>query len=210
MEIEFFGANCFRIATKKAALVVDDNLADLGAKSVTKTGDMALFTTNHKPVETEVRLLIDQPGEYEVANISVQGIPARAHMDEEKKQTATIYKVEAEDIRVAITGHIYPDISDDDLEKLGTVDVLLIPVGGNGYTLDPIGALKVIKKIEPKIVVPAHYADSKLKYEVPQQDLEAAIKELAMEPKERVTKLKLKAAELVNSEGTQLIVLEKA
>lgn len=208
MEIDFYGANCFKIVSKKAAVVVDDNLADLGGKSIVKAGDIAVFTMASHPSVGETRLLIDQPGEYEVANVSVQGIPARAHMDEEGKQTATIYKITVDDIRIAVTGHIFPELTDDELEQIGTVDVLLIPVGGSGYTLDAIGALKIIKKIEPKIVVPSHYADSKLNFEVPQQDLEGALKDLAMEPKERVSKLKLKSADLT-MEGTQLIVLEK-
>ncbi|MGZ6004563.1 MAG: MBL fold metallo-hydrolase [Candidatus Saccharimonadales bacterium] len=208
MEIEFYGANCFRINTKKTAIVIDDNLSELGAKSVTRPGDVVLYTSPHKELEAEPRILIDQPGEYEVSNISVQGIPARSHMDEDGKQTATIYKVTADDVRLAVVGHIYPELTDDELEQIGTVDILLIPVGGNGYTLDPVGALKIIKKIEPKIVVPSHYEDKKLKYEVPQQDLESAIKGLAMEPKETVPKLKLKPTEFA-SEGTQLVVLER-
>lgn len=208
MEVEFYGANCFRIATKKAAVVVDDNLAELGAKSVAKNGDILLYTTAHGQPAVEPKLLIDQPGEYEVSNVSIQGIPARAHIDEEGKKNATIFKVITDDIRIAITGHVFPELSEKQLESIGTIDILLIPVGGSGFTLDAVGALKLIKKIEPKIVIPSHFADSKLKYEVPQQDLAEAIKGLAMEPKETVPKLKLKSSDLIG-EGTQLIILEK-
>lgn len=208
MEIEFHGANCFRIATKKAAVIVDDNLAELGSKSIAKNGDILIYTKAHGQPAVEPKLLIDQPGEYEVSNVSIQGIPARAHIDEEGKKNATIYKVIADDIRIAITGHVFPELTEKQLEDIGTIDILLIPVGGTGFTLDPVGALKLIKKIEPKIVIPAHYADSKLKYEVPQQDLAEAIKGLAMEPKETIPKLKLKAGDLLG-EGTQLIILEK-
>jgi len=88
------------------------------------------------------------------------------------------------------------------------IDVLVVPVGGNGYTVDPVGALKLIKAIEPKLVVPTHYDDKTLKYPVPQQTLEGALKELGMEPKETVAKLRLKPGEL--TDVTQLIVLEKA
>ena len=99
------------------------------------------------------------------------------------------------------------DLTDDELEAIGTIDVLIIPIGGNGYTLDGAGALKVIRKIEPNVVIPTHYADKKIKYPVEQQDLETALKGLAMEPKETVAKLKLKPADL--TENTQLIVLER-
>jgi L-ascorbate metabolism protein UlaG (beta-lactamase superfamily) len=107
-----------------------------------------------------------------------------------------------------VTGHIYPDLDDKQLEAIGIVDVMVVPVGGNGYTVDPVGALKLIKEIEPKLVVPSHYADKALKFEVPQQELGNALKELAMEPKETVAKLRLKPGEL--SDVTQLIVLEKS
>lgn len=209
MEVDFYGANCFKITHKKATVIIDDNLAQLGGKSVTKDDDIALFTFDDgEAAKRSAKMVIEQPGEYEVSNVSIMGIAARSHMDEAKGKSATIYKLIVDDIKIAVTGHIYPELSDDQLEAIGMVDILLIPVGGNGYTLDGNGALKIIKKIEPKIVIPSHYADSKLKYEVPQQDLEAAIKDLAMEPRERLHKLKLKPADIA-IDGTQLIILER-
>src|SRR3990167_3282101 len=206
MEIQYYGGNCLKISTKKANIVVDDTLDSLGLASVAKEDDIAIFTSaNDKP--TKARLSIDHPGEYEVSDISVQGIAARSHMDEESKSSATIFRVIADDIRIVITGHIHPDLTDDELEAIGTVDVLIIPVGGNGYTLDGTGALKVTRKIEPKLIIPTHFADKNIKYPVEQQDLEAALKGLAMEPKETVPKLKLKPADL--TETTQLIILER-
>ncbi len=209
MEIEFCGANCFKITSKKASLVIDDNLEELGLKTVTKPDDIALFTNRHDVPKAAAKLIIDKPGEYEVSNISIIGVGAQAHIEEEGLKNATMYKLVVDDVRIAAIGHIYPDLSDNQLEALGTVDVLLIPLGGGGYTLDATGALKVIKKIEPKIVVPSHYGDAKIKYPVPQQELDDAIKSLGMEPKERVSKLKLKPADLTSIEGTQLVILER-
>ncbi len=206
MELEFYGANCFKISHKKATIVVDDNLEELGAKTVTKEADIALFTQAKS--SAKARLAIDQPGEYEVSDVSIMGVAARGHMEEENSRSATMYKLVIEDIKVAITGHIYPELSDVQLEALSTVDILLIPVGNTGYTMDAAGALKVIRKIEPKIVIPSHYADSKLKYPVEQLSLDEAIKGLAMEPKERIAKLKLKPTDSMG-EGTQLIILER-
>lgn len=207
MEIQFYGANCVRLSGKKATIVVDDNLSDLGLKSITKNGDIALFTGAHGDPAAEVKLVIDQPGEYEVSDISIQGVAARAHIDEPGQYAATIFKIVSDDQRIVVVGHVYPELSDRELEELGMVDVLVIPVGGNGYTLDGIGALKLIKKIEPKLVIPTHYADKGVKYVVPQAELEDALKSLAMEPKETVAKLKLKTAELTDT--AQLVVLER-
>jgi L-ascorbate metabolism protein UlaG (beta-lactamase superfamily) len=226
MDIQFYGANCISLTTKGARVVIDDNLASLGGKSVLKPGDIALFTSQltedaaglaARGIATKVT--IDHAGEYEVSDISIYGIPARAHMDEPGeggqpgKQTATMYKLLSKELSVLITGHIYPELTDEQLETIGMVDVMCVPVGGNGYTLDPVGALKIIKQIEPKIIIPTHYdggpgSGKAPKYDVPQQPLEQAITALSMEPQEAVQKLKLKNGEL--PDAAQLVVLEQS
>lgn len=208
MDIQFFGANAIRLSNKKASLIFDDNLAELGLSTVTKAGDIALFTMAHGEPKAAVKLVIDYPGEYEVSGVSIRGVMARAHIDEEGQKNAVIYRMIMDDLKVCVLGHVYPELSDEQLEAIGMVDVLFVPVGGNGYTLDPVGALKLIKKIEPKLVIPTHFADSKVKYPVPQQPLEEALKTLAMEPKDTVDKLKLKSSDL--SEIMQLIVLKRS
>jgi len=207
MELQFYGANCIGVTHKGTRIIIDDNLADLGAKSVTRTEDIALFTGVHGDIDG-ARRVFDSPGEYEVGDISIIGITARGHMEEPGKLGATMFKLVTGEYSVLITGHIYPELSDAQLEAIGMVDLLLVPVGGNGYTVDPVGAIKLIKDIEPKLVIPTHYADKALNYPVPQQDLSTALKELAMEPKETVTKLKLKPGEL--TDVTQLLILEKS
>lgn len=206
MEFQYHGANCITITTKKAKLVIDDNLASLGLKPVTTKDSIAIFTSLPQKLP-EARLVFTDPGEYEASEISIFGIEARGHMEEKGQQTSTIYKIQEGDIRVAVVGHIHPDISEDQLEELGAVDVLFIPVGGNGYTLDGVGALSVVKKIEPKIIIPTHYEDPKINFEVPQQPLAEAIKAFSMEPKETVAKYKPKASDF--GEGTQLVILER-
>lgn len=207
MDLQFYGANCVSLTHKGTRIVIDDNLAGLGAKGVVKADDVALFTGKHAG-DSSARLAFDSPGEYEVADTSVIGIAARAHMDEAGTRQATMFKLVTGELSVLITGHIYPELDDSQLEAIGIIDLLVVPVGGNGYTVDPVGALKLIKAIEPKLVIPTHYADKALKYPVPQQDLANALKEMAMEPKETTSKLKLKPSEL--SDVTQLIILEKS
>ncbi len=208
MDLQFYGANCLSVSHKGTRLVIDDNLDQLGAKSVTRPDDVALATM-HPKAAPGGRLTFDGPGEYEVADISIIGIPARAHMEaDEKNRDATMFKLIVGENSVLFTGHIYPELDEAQLEAIGMVDVLVVPVGGSGYTVDPVGVLKLIKAIEPKLVVPTHYADKSLKFPVPQQDLAAALKELGMEPKETVAKLKLKPAEL--TDVAQLVLLEKS
>jgi len=207
MELQYYGANCLRLSTKKAQIVVDDNLMKLGLKSVTKSGDISLRTSREFPEHSEAFFRAEMPGEYEVAGVVIHGVAARAHMDEEGKHNAVIYTIEADETKVVVLGHIYPELSEDQLEQIGLVDVAIVPLGGNGYTLDGVGALKVIKQIEPKVVIPTHYNDSKVNDEVPQTSLTDAVKRLGMEISETLDKYKIKPAEL--SDSTKLIVLDR-
>lgn len=209
MDLQYYGANCVVLASKGVRVVVDDNLAELGGKPVTKAEDVVLFTGAHGAPGVTPKLVVDGPGEYEVAGLSIIGVAARANIDPEGTTSATMYKIIAGDTNYLILGHVYPELSDEQLEAIGMIDVLVAPVGGNGYTLDATGALHLIKKIEPKVVVPTHYADDKLAYPVPSQELEQALKNLAMEPKETTAKLHYKpGADVANS--TQLVVVTKS
>ena len=206
MDMQFYGANCLVFSNRQTRIVIDDNLAAVGGKSIVRDGDICLFTGEHGSVSAGAKLVIDTPGEYEASNVSIFGLQARAHMDEDKKKSATIYKLTWGDTRVLVTGHIFPKLTDAELESIGIVDVMFVPVGGNGYTLDATGALQLIKAVEPKIVIPTHYNDDKLNFEVPQTELTDALHTLGMEAKEAVAKFQFKAADVTDS--TQLVVLE--
>lgn len=208
MDIQFYGANCVTLSGKQARLVVDDNLAALGAKSIVKEGDICLFTGEYTEPTAKPKIIIDIPGEYEVSGVSILGLQAQAHMDEAGKRNATMYKITWGETKVLVTGHVFPKLTENELELIGLIDIMLVPVGGNGYTLDATGAMQLIKQVEPKLAVPTHYADSALKYEVPQASLEDALKVLGMEPKEAIKKLQFKPAEVTDT--TQLVVLEKS
>lgn len=207
MELQFYGGNCLTLSNRQLRIVIDDYLDSYGKKSIVKDGDLALFTTDHKDLSIKPQLLIDHPGEYEVGGVSVYGIAAKAHMDESGKN-ATMYKIIIDDVRYLITGHVYPELSERQLEEIGAVDVMIVPVGGNGFTTDPVGALKLVKEVEPKIIVPTHYHDDALNFEVPAQPLESALTGLGLEVKETTEKLKLKSTDI--GELAQVIVLKRS
>lgn len=207
MELEYLGGNCIKLTTKKATLVVDDSdLSKLGAKQLPKTPAISLYTTANE-TKSQAEFVFDAPGEYEVHDISIQGIAARSFGSEPEAKNNTIYRLVVDDTRVVIAGNIVPDLSDDQLEAIGTVDILFVPVGGGGAVLDGVGALKLIKKIEPKLIVPTYYADKGLKYNPMPVELSLALKELSMEPAETVESLKIKGREV--AENTQLIVIKR-
>jgi L-ascorbate metabolism protein UlaG (beta-lactamase superfamily) len=197
MDIEYKGGNCVIITVKKSAIAVDPKLSDLNLKDQGANAAVQLLTQpQFEASHGEDTLVVRGPGEYEVANVSIRGVAARGHMDPpEAAKKATMYSLSAEDISVAIVGHVYPDLSEEQLEEIGVVDVLVVPIGGGGYTLDATGAVELIRKIDPKIVVPTHYADSATAYPVPQADIDLFVKELGAAV-EVSSKLKLKAGTL--------------
>jgi len=194
-EIEYKGANTVVISTKKGTIVADPKLSLVGLKDANLKDAIEVATEARFAINAEnARLVIEGPGEYGIADFDIRGIAAQRHLDSESDPKAsTIYRIEAGEIRVALVGNIYEKLSEDQLEEIGLIDILIIPVGGNGYTLDATGAATLTRLIDPKIVVPIHYADPALKYEVPQGDFETFAKELGA-PIEETPKLKLKQA----------------
>jgi len=197
-EVEYKGANTVVISTKKSTMVTDPKLSLVGLKDLSIKDVIELATEARFSLDNDtVRLKIEGPGEYGVGEFDIKGIAAQRHLDSESDPLlSTMYRVEVSDIRVAIIGNIYEKLSDIQLEELGLIDVLIIPVGGNGYTLDATGAANLTRKIDPKVVIPVHFAEADLKYEVPQEPLDLFVKELGA-PVEEMPKYKLKQSALL-------------
>jgi L-ascorbate metabolism protein UlaG (beta-lactamase superfamily) len=193
-DIEFKGANCVVISTKKSTLVTDPKLTLVGLKDQVIKGAVELATEERFALKSvDAQLSIDSPGEYEVGDFSIRGQAAIRHIDaKDDEKVSTIYRIEIGDIRIALLGNVASNLTEDQLEFLGVVDILIVPIGGGGYTLDATSAAAAARQIDPKVVIPVHYADQAVKYEVPQDTLEIFTKELGVEV-ETTSKLKVKS-----------------
>ncbi|HEV2412885.1 MAG TPA: MBL fold metallo-hydrolase [Candidatus Saccharimonadales bacterium] len=183
MEFTYRGANCIQIASKGGTLLTDPNLESLGLKdTVSGKADVLLLTQDQfKPLtKLEKAFVIETPGEYELKEFAIQGVAARAYSDEADKHSAIIYRVHVGTINVLILGHIFPELTESQLEGIGVIDILVVPVGGNGYTLDAAQASKLVRLISPKVVIPTHYADAHLKYPVEQAGIDEFAKDLGL------------------------------
>ncbi len=192
LEIEYKGANSITIGGKDVVLWVDP-LSNPKTYKPSKTETVYLATEpRFLPEVGEDALVLEGPGEYETGPFWIHGVAAQRHIDtpEQGKQT-TVYRVDTGDFRVAVLGNIDSALDEDQLEALGTVDLLVLPVGGGGYTLDATAAAKLVRQIEPKAVIPVHYADSAVSYEVPQDSIETFTQELGA-PVEAMPKVKMK------------------
>ncbi len=194
-DIEYKGGNGIVITTKKTTVVIDPKLSlvglkDLSTKDAVEIATEARFAIN-KP---DAKLIIEGPGEYEIGEFSIRGASAVRHIDTDADEPiSTIYRIEIGDVRLALLGNIAAKLTEDQLEEIGVVDILVLPVGGGGYTLDGTSAATLARSIDPKVVIPVHYADNTLKYEVPQDGVEVFVKELGA-PVEAVSKYKVKSA----------------
>ncbi len=180
MELTYRGGNCVEIAVKKETIVIDGALSKLGLKDITEKDAVYLATQTDFNPATDKGVAVDGPGEYEIRGVSVKGIPTQRMIDHDGSEQATMYRIVAEGIRIVVVGHTHEPLTDEELEAIGVIDIAIIPIGGNGYTLDAHQAAKMVKQLEPKIVIPTHYADKAIKYEVPQDDsVEDFVKELS-------------------------------
>lgn len=194
LDVEYKGGNTVVLKTKKTTVVVDPKGSVYGGKDIAEKDAVELATEKRFVVNSpKTRIVLEGPGEYEVDDFSIRGIKAQRHIDQETDVPAsTIYRIEAGDINLAVIGNIAAPLSDDQLESIGVVDIAILPVGGGGYTLDATSAVAVVRSLDPKVVIPVHYNDSGLKYEVPQAGVEEFVSELGAGV-EQVEKYKLKS-----------------
>lgn len=195
-DIEYKGGNAVTITTKKTRLVIDPRLSLIGMKDLNVKDAVEIATEARFATDGEAaKLQIEGPGEYEIGDVSIRGVQAYRHIDTETDElVGTMYRIEIGDVRLAILGNVAPKLSDDQLEAIGIVDGVILPVGGSGYTLDATSAATIVRSIDPKVVIPVHYADDALKYEVPQDELDVFVKELATSIEDAGSKYKIKSA----------------
>ena len=196
MDITHFGGGQIRIATKTLNIVINP----VAGRKV--SADLVLVTDG---VDTgEFPMTIDGPGEYEIKGVSVRGVGALRHIDEAGTRS-TMYAIDADGVRAVYLGNIAEGLSNSQLEDIGNPDVLIVPVGGHGLTLDAEAANGMISKLEPKYVVPVHYDDGFSKYEMPQAKLEDFLKEIGTTA-EPVPKLRVNSKDM--PEETTVVVIE--
>src|SRR3989344_3237556 len=155
MEITYLGHSCFKLKGKTASAVTDPYLTKCDADVVT----VSHGHDDHNQISKEggTPFVIDGSGEYEVKGVSVIGV-ASWHDDQAgaKRGPNIIYVIEIDGLRVCHLGDLGHKLSDAQLEEIGSVDIVLVPVGGE-YTLDAKQASDVVKQLDPWITIPMHY-----------------------------------------------------
>jgi L-ascorbate metabolism protein UlaG (beta-lactamase superfamily) len=166
MEITWYGHSCFRISERGLATVVCDpyDYRATGYEPLKLKAD--IVTISHQsPSHNYLEAVkgdahpIDGPGEYEIGGVFITGVQTNGHVKrtEGDELRNTLYVLDYNGLTVAHLGDINRVPTQTEVEALGAVHIVLIPVGGEG-TLNAAKAAEVISLLEPKIVIPMHYA----------------------------------------------------
>ncbi|MDD2657559.1 MAG: MBL fold metallo-hydrolase [Candidatus Pacebacteria bacterium] len=211
MVITHHGGQCFKVSFGDLTLVFDP-VAKGATLSASRFGaDIALVSRNHPDMNgiDEVTygdkkpFAITGPGEYERQGIVIQGFLSKSKYGLAKGQTEavnTIYSVDLEDMTIVHLGALADtELSKEARESIDEIDVLFVPVGGDGV-LSAEDAHKLAVSLEPKIIIPMHWSGIGAP-----KSLEAFLKETG-NGSEKVDKLTLKKKDLVGRDGSILVI----
>lgn len=187
----------------------------VGLKYSGVEGDIVTVSHDHKDHNaidkvSSVKKVVNGPGEYEISGVTIMGYRTfHDNKQGEEKGENTVYVIEADGLRLVHLGDLGHQLSDDLVEEIGDVDVLMIPVGGF-FTIGPKEATEIISKIEPYFVMPMHYKVPGLSPEFGEKLLPVTdfLKESGITT-ENLPKFSLKKEDILENQNTKVIVLEK-
>jgi L-ascorbate metabolism protein UlaG (beta-lactamase superfamily) len=207
LDVTWLGQSCFRLRGKSAAVVTDPFPPALGPK-LRLEGNLVTVShphENHSHVQcVKDAYVVEGPGEYEVAGVTVRGLPTY-HDGQQGAEHGrnTVYVIELDEVRVCHLGDLGHTLDDRALETIGNVDVLLVPVGG-GQALDGAKAAEVCRQVDPRYVVPMHFGHPALRTEL--APVERFLKEMGVPESEAQTRLTVQASSA--EAETKVVVLE--
>lgn len=213
MDIYFYGQACFKLKGKTATVFIDPYKEDFTGLKLPKdlSADIAISTHNHDDHNnldaiTDTALKVSGPGEYEVKGVSVTGV-STFHDKEKGTQRGrnTVYNISVDGLNIVHLGDLGDKLTEEQIEEIGSTDVLLVPVG-SVYTIDAKTASDVVSQLEPKIVIPMHYGLPGLKFEL--EPVENFLKEMGFDNVEPVSKLSTTKDKLPGE--LQVVLLNKA
>jgi len=208
LDVTWLGHGCFRLRGRSAAVVTDPFPPSIGLKLPRLDADLVTISHEHEN-HSYAQVMRDAyeirgSGEYEVAGVSVIGVPTFHDAQKGAKHGRnTVYLIEIDDVRVCHLGDLGHALDDAEAEAISAPDVLLVPVGGH-TSINAAQAAEIVRQLEPRYVVPMHYAIPGLKLEL--DPLDRFLKEMAVAASEPQPKLSVSASS--GEYETKVVVLE--
>ncbi len=208
MIITYQGVEFFKVQFGDTTLAFNPISKESKFKPTRFFADVALVSLNSPDMNGSENLsyngkdpfVISGPGEYEVKNVFIRGFASKS-MYGGKPKINTIYSVTLENINICFLGALSDiNLSSEVKEALGEVDILFLPIGGDGV-LDAAQAEKLSVEIEPKVIIPMHYGELGVK-----DALKKYLKEAGEENVKPIDKLTIKRKELEGKEGEVVLL----
>jgi L-ascorbate metabolism protein UlaG (beta-lactamase superfamily) len=193
VDITWLGHSCFRIRGSQVIIITDPFPPNIGYTLGKQTADIVTVSHPHPSHSynegiSGAHRLIKGPGDYEISGALILGITT--YHDAVKGQSRgknTAYLMEIDGVALCHLGDIGHVLNDAQVEELGNVDILMVPVGGVN-TINASMAAEIIRKLEPKIVLPMHYKTPKTTRDL--EPIDNFLKEMGLsqvEPRPRFT-----------------------
>ena len=212
MKIKWLGHASFLITSETGTKIITDPYVaaeNLNYGEIKESADIVTVSHEHGD-HNYVDGIRGNPeairGTAKVKGIELKGI-STYHDDAKGQQRGknTVFCFEVDGVRVCHLGDLGHQLNDKQMAELGSVDILLIPVGGN-YTIDAKVATQVCDRLKPKVIIPMHFKNDKCTFPI------AGVDEF-LQGKEGVSRLDASEVEFKQGElpaSTQTVVLKPA
>lgn len=157
MEITWQGHSSLRLVSRDVVLLTDpfpNSQPGLQAHIVIVSNDYPNHSA-HESVQGEPRL-ISGPGQYEVMGYNITGIGTALNDAPDSRRVNTMYVIRSEGMALCFLGNLNQRLAAGQMNALGSVDVLIVPVGGKG-TLEAREISRLASVLSPGIVIPVHF-----------------------------------------------------
>jgi L-ascorbate metabolism protein UlaG (beta-lactamase superfamily) len=207
VDITWYGMSCFRISERGRVTVVTDPFSEsIGLPPPKLKGDVVTVSHNvpgHNNVEAVkgYQQVIHRPGEYEIGDVFFNGVAMHATNGAELRENVG-FLLDFETLNVLHLGDLNHVPDQSVIEEIGTVHILLIPVGG-GNGLKAAQAAEIVAMFEPNYVIPMHYAIDGLGLQL--DGVDKFLKAMGVSKPHEADTLKVSASDL--PEQTQVVVL---
>lgn len=214
MVIKWLGHSCFLITSNKGVRIVTDPYAVGGGinySPIREIADVVLVSHGHAD-HNNVSAVQGKPevvkgsGVRTARGIQFRGVATYHDGSKGKLRGANIvFCFTVDDIKLCHLGDLGHVLSQVQMDEVGSVDVLFIPVGGS-FTIDATEAGQVCDQLNPKVIIPMHFKTPKCAYPV------ASVADF-LEGKKKVRKLGSSEAEFELENlpgGGEIAVLEPA
>lgn len=167
MKIRWLGHSCFLITSEQGTRIITDPFAagkgmGLDYKEVTLEADIVTCSHGHADHNNTASIkgapvILTEPGGRTVKDINIRTVQTW-HDENGGKQRGPnlVFCFEVDSVNVCHMGDLGQQLEKAQIDAIGRVDVLCIPVGGV-FTLDCEPAMRTCESLKPSIIIPMHY-----------------------------------------------------